>query len=57
MKPKNRKHEASEIMLFFPVQEIEESNTSQDGTGTLHTCVVRPGPKASSVSPALSGNE
>ncbi|XP_035400635.1 probable cation-transporting ATPase 13A5 [Cygnus atratus] len=28
--------------------EIEESNTSQDGAGVLHTCVVRPGPKASS---------
>uniref|UniRef100_A0A8C3CNT9 Cation-transporting ATPase n=1 Tax=Cairina moschata TaxID=8855 RepID=A0A8C3CNT9_CAIMO len=28
--------------------EIEESNMSQDGAGALHTCIVRPGPKASS---------
>ncbi|XP_009881727.1 PREDICTED: probable cation-transporting ATPase 13A5 [Charadrius vociferus] len=28
--------------------EIDDSSTAQDGAGALHTCVVRPGPKASS---------
>ena len=43
--------------MLFLVQEVENSSTAQDGAGALETCIVRPGLKASSVSPVLSENE
>lgn len=54
VKPEKRK--ASEITLFL-VQEIDDSSAAQDGAGALDTCIVRPGPKASSVSPVISESE
>lgn len=43
--------------MLFLVQEVEDSSAAQDGAGAPNICVIRPGPKASSVSPVLSENE
>lgn len=43
--------------MLFPVQEIEESSTARNTAGAIAACIVRPGPNASSVSLALSGDE
>jgi len=53
---RKKKKAPSELMLF-PIQEIEESSTARDRAGATDACIVRPGPNASSVSPALSENE
>ncbi|KAK4819376.1 hypothetical protein QYF61_001655 [Mycteria americana] len=37
-----------QINLVCFDKEIDDSSTAQDGAGALNTCVVRPGPKASS---------